>query len=64
MEQQVLQLYKNLLRYGQNLKYTDTLFFQSRIREIFRRNQNLTDEAGIKFQVEKGLKFLQERRVI
>ncbi|XP_076632824.1 mitochondrial ribosome and complex I assembly factor AltMIEF1-like [Colletes latitarsis] len=64
MRQIVLKLYKDLLRYGENLKYTETKYFKSRIRRGFKENKRLTDEAEIDFQLQKGQKVLQDQRVI
>ncbi|KZC14421.1 hypothetical protein WN55_06879 [Dufourea novaeangliae] len=51
MRQVVLRLYKDLLRYGENLKYTDKRYFRTRIRNSFRGNKELTDQAQIDFQL-------------
>ncbi|XP_051176554.1 MIEF1 upstream open reading frame protein isoform X1 [Leptopilina boulardi] len=64
MSREVLQLYKNLLRYRQNLKYTDKDYFTSRIKKIFRQNQCLGDEKIVKFQIQKGHAFLKNKRVV
>ena len=52
MRGEILRLYKNILRYGQNLKYTDKNYFQSRIRANFRENKALSDKKSIQFQIE------------
>lgn len=36
-----LCLYKHLLQYGKQLKYTDKNYFAERIREQFKRSRNL-----------------------
>ncbi|XP_014482415.1 PREDICTED: uncharacterized protein LOC106748430 [Dinoponera quadriceps] len=60
----VLKLYKDILKYGQNLRFTDKKYFRDRIREAFKTNKILTDEAAIDFQLKKGLKFLEARKVV
>jgi len=35
----ILQLYKNLFRYGQQLKFTDKTFFHQTIRENFNNKE-------------------------
>lgn len=45
----VLKLYKDILRYGQNLRFTDKKYFRYRIREVFKTNKNLTDQIAIDF---------------
>lgn len=52
MRQIILKLYKDLLRYGANLKYTEKTYFAKRIRKSFKENKNLTDRAEIDFQLQ------------
>ncbi|XP_046391635.1 MIEF1 upstream open reading frame protein [Ischnura elegans] len=51
---QVLSLYRSLLRYGKELKYTDRNYFNRRIRREFKRNKNLSPEESA-FQYEVGI---------
>ena len=44
----VLQLYKALLRYGDNLKFTDKQYFFRRVREEFEKNREAT-AADVEF---------------
>lgn len=46
----ILRLYKDLLRYGESLKFTDKDYFRRSIRKSFKNNKNLIDEASIDFQ--------------
>lgn len=48
---QVLQLYRQLLRYGNQLQYTDKTFFKNRIRSEFRKNQFLSSAEEIEFEL-------------
>lgn len=48
---QVLQLYRKLMRYGQNLKFTDQEYFRRRIRKEFRINKELQSQADIEFNI-------------
>lgn len=70
---QVLQLYKDLLRYGQQLKLTDKDYYYSRIRKEFLKNKELTDPKSISFSfkvnfcqftvnIKYNLTFIAERR--
>lgn len=64
MRQTILKLYKDLLRYGDNLKYTDKKYFRYKIRKNFKQNKHLIDQTEIDFQLQKGQKFLQNQRVL
>lgn len=64
MRNTVLKLYKDLLRYGENLKYTDKEYFRFRIRKNFKQNKDLIDQTEIDFQLQKGKKLLQNQRII
>uniref|UniRef100_A0A182MX95 Complex 1 LYR protein domain-containing protein n=1 Tax=Anopheles culicifacies TaxID=139723 RepID=A0A182MX95_9DIPT len=45
----VLSLYRDLLRYGAQLQYTDQEYFLDRIRREFRQSASLTDPKEIEF---------------
>ncbi|XP_068898977.1 mitochondrial ribosome and complex I assembly factor AltMIEF1 [Tenebrio molitor] len=60
---QILKLYKDLLRYGQGLRFTDKDYFCNRIRREFRKNRELGDESEISFNFEKGTALLIRRAV-
>lgn len=64
MRNTVLKLYKDLLRYGENLKYTDKEYFRFRIRKNFKQNKHLIDQTEIEFQLQKGKKLLQNQRIV
>ncbi|XP_029048877.1 LYR motif-containing protein 5A [Osmia bicornis bicornis] len=64
MRQAILRLYKDLLRYSHNVKYTDPLYFRYRIRKGFKENKDITDQKQIEFLLQKGQKLLQEQRVV
>ncbi|XP_078045954.1 uncharacterized protein LOC144474691 [Augochlora pura] len=64
MKQTVLKLYKDLLRYGEHLKYSDKEYFRYRIRKGFKDNKQLTDEREINFHFQKGRKLLSDQRVL
>lgn len=46
---QILKLYKDIIRYGQQLKYTDKEYYFHRVRQEFRRNKHLEDVNQISF---------------
>ncbi|XP_074028593.1 mitochondrial ribosome and complex I assembly factor AltMIEF1 [Leptinotarsa decemlineata] len=60
---QVLKLYKQLLRYGENLQLTDKHYFLNRIKQDFKRNKTLTNVEDINFNFEKGTTLLSKRTV-
>lgn len=49
---EILKLYKNLLRYGEQLKLTDKQYFSKRIKKEFKTNKDITDETEISFKFE------------
>ncbi|KYN40311.1 hypothetical protein ALC56_05256 [Trachymyrmex septentrionalis] len=53
--QVVLKLYKDILRYGETLKFTNKKYFRYRIRTAFITNKDLSDETAINFQLQKML---------
>lgn len=60
----ILKLYKDILRYGETLKYTDKGYYRKKVRQIFKENKELAREADIDFQIKKGVFFLQNQRVL
>lgn len=46
---QILNLYKQLLRYSNKLTYTNKDYYLRRVKDKFRANQNLTDSNDIEF---------------
>lgn len=49
---QVKRLFKDLLRYGQELKYTDKFYFYNRIKKEFKTNKSCTNPEEILFNFE------------
>ncbi|XP_018304964.1 uncharacterized protein [Mycetomoellerius zeteki] len=62
--QVVLKLYKDILKYGETLRFTNKKYFRYRIRTAFKTNKDLSDETAINFQLEKGMKFLEAKKVV
>lgn len=48
----VLKLYRDLLRYGQELHLTDKSYYRQRIICEFKKNKNLEDESEIAYAFE------------
>lgn len=48
---QVVHLYRRLLKYGNQLQYTDKNYFKNRIRAEFRQHKELKDAEKIEFEV-------------
>ncbi|XP_017784508.1 PREDICTED: uncharacterized protein LOC108568096 [Nicrophorus vespilloides] len=61
---QVLRLYKDLLRYGQQLQLTDKTYFYKRIKKEFKNNKSLSDPTKVSFNYQKGLSLLERQAVI
>lgn len=61
---QVLKLYKDLLRYGQDLQFTDKQYFYRRIKKEFKKNKTLTEPKDISFNYEKGKAVIRRLAVI
>ncbi|RWS30903.1 LYR motif-containing protein 4-like protein [Leptotrombidium deliense] len=61
---QVVDLYRQLLRFSRTLRFTDKQFFVKRVKTEFRNNRTLTDQQKIEFNYEKGLAFLRNSRLI
>ncbi|XP_012527395.1 uncharacterized protein LOC105831660 [Monomorium pharaonis] len=62
--QAILKLYKDILRYGESLRFTNKKYFRDRIRTAFKDNKDLSNETAIDFQLKKGMKFLEARKVV
>ncbi|KAK5644874.1 hypothetical protein RI129_006174 [Pyrocoelia pectoralis] len=60
----ILKLYKNLLRYGQELQYTDKHYFCKRIKNEFQQNRSLTDITEIQFNYKRGVSLLEKKTVV
>lgn len=50
-QREVLRLYKDLIKYSQNLKYTDVDFYLSRIKQEFAKGKTLENEDEILRQI-------------
>lgn len=48
---QVLQLYRKLMQYSKELKFTDQNYFRRRIRKEFRQNKDLVSATDIDFHI-------------
>jgi len=59
-----LGLYKQLVRYGQNLKYTDKDFYFRKIRTEFEKNRQLTNPAEVKYKTDQGIAFLKKEALL
>jgi len=46
----VVRLYRNILRYGKQLEYTDKKYFKERIRTEFQKNKSLSNTEDQIFQ--------------
>jgi len=55
---QVKQLYKELLKYGSNLKLTDKNYYKIRIKQEFLDNKQLVKPEEIKFFYDVSSKYV------
>ncbi|KRF79972.1 mitochondrial ribosome and complex I assembly factor AltMIEF1 [Drosophila virilis] len=62
--QQVLRLYKHLIKYGNHLKLTDKNYFLGRVRHEFRENRQLTSPLEIEFNFKRGETLLKKGRIL
>ncbi|KDR08761.1 hypothetical protein L798_01572 [Zootermopsis nevadensis] len=61
---QILRLYRDLLRYGRQLQFTDKNYFARRIREEFKQAKNTEKVEDINFYFQRGLALLKNKRVV
>ncbi|ALC42523.1 CG42372 [Drosophila busckii] len=54
--QQILRLYKHLIKYGNHLQLTDKNYFLGRVRHEFRQKQQLNNPLEIEFTFKVGRK--------
>jgi hypothetical protein len=64
LSSEVLSLYRQLLRYGQSLQFTDKDYFQRRIRYEFERYRNTQNVNTINKQLERGRALLKNDRLL
>ncbi|XP_011202256.2 MIEF1 upstream open reading frame protein [Bactrocera dorsalis] len=63
-KQQILRLYKHLIRYGNQLQLTDKNYFLGRIRREFREGRGLSDPVQIEFNFKRGETLLRKGRIL
>lgn len=61
---QVLQLYRELLRYGRQLQFTDKDYFVNRVRKEFKQAKDIEKAEDIKFYFQRGLALLKNKHVV
>ena len=63
-QREILRLYRDLLRYSEQLKYTDVNFYLNRIKNEFEKNKMIDDEQEILRQiaVRKSIEMFSKRR--
>ena len=57
-----ISLYRQLLRYGEKLYYTDKQYFNERIRDEFVKHRNLSDNKLIEKQFQRGEELIRRNR--
>lgn len=58
----ILGLYKQLMRYGQTLEFTDKAYFSREIRRKFEKPR--ATQEDVDFAVRKGRKLLETQRLV
>ena len=58
----VLSLYRQLLRYGENLQLTDKDYFFYRVRSEYAKNKTLQNNELIRKQITRGEELLKRNR--
>ena len=59
-----LSLYRQLMRYSQNLQLTDQGYFSRRIRLEFQKNRNIKDADLIEKEIARGGEILKKNRFL
>lgn len=62
--QQVLQLYRHLIKYGNQLQFTDKKYFKNRVREEFRKHKELESAEEVLFNYQRGETLLKNGRIV
>lgn len=60
---EVLRLYRDLLRYGKQLKFTDVKYYNRRIRTEFHENKTLESAEDIEFNFQVSFTFNLNRLI-
>lgn len=60
---EVLRLYRDLLRYGKQLKFTDVEYYTRRIRTEFHKNKTLESAEDIQFNFKVSFIFNLNRLI-
>ena len=58
-----VSLYRSLLRYGKQLKYTDRDFFMKKVRSKFEESKSM-DSEDVSRLINLGHKILKAKRVL
>ena len=59
-----LSLYRQLMRYGQKLQFTDKEYFSKRIRGEYEKNKSIGDKNLIDKQLHRGEQLLNRNRFL
>ena len=57
---EIIKLYKDIIKYGKNLTFTDKEYFLNRVRAEFKKNLTITSEEEIIFQYNVRINFLMK----
>ncbi|GFS71011.1 probable peptide chain release factor C12orf65, mitochondrial [Nephila pilipes] len=58
----VIQLYKDILKYSKTLKLTDKDYFLQQVKKEFKGNKHLTSSEDISYHFKRGKNFLKNKR--
>ena len=59
---QILNLYRQLIRYSRKLEYTNKDYYLRRVKQKFRDNQELTDANEIEFSFKVSIRILMIKK--
>ena len=62
--QQALSLYRQLLRKGKQLRFTDKEYYFKRIRAEFEKKRNLSDASEIEHNIQVNLETEKEKHYV
>ncbi|RWS00373.1 uncharacterized protein B4U79_07380 [Dinothrombium tinctorium] len=61
-KREVLNLYKQLIRYSNTLRFTDKTFYLQKVRKEFEKNRTLVDASEVDFYYQVYLPVLRYHR--
>ncbi|GFS30340.1 uncharacterized protein TNIN_340671 [Trichonephila inaurata madagascariensis] len=60
----IIQLYRDILKYSKTLKFTDKDYFLHQVKKEFKENKHLTNTEEISYHFNRGKNFLKNKRLL